>query len=257
MGNLMDDKIVLRVKQQLEVRKAYGPSTYELIARSTGLRYHTVSYCAKRLIAEGKIKLSEFKPDKTVRMEEYSMPKQEQPTDVIGISIQAKREYIKKMLKRKDLTNQVLINSYIKYCRDNLNTKNLTIEDFNLLADLITSDIKLATADNIKLGVLGYIRVNKIGEAKKFFEKASIEVLRNLRLAPCTTEELDNVERSLRDYEERLKVYRQLQLGYPVEVIMQDTKLSENEVTKMENAIKQARQAKQGKNADEKSELGH
>ena len=255
----------LRVLQQLKRKGTYGPITYRAIANSTGIKIGIVKYIAKQLISEGKVNINDLKAENGEKREESStrvspeireqiikangegqvMPKEENCN--IEISIKTRKEYIERMLKGKAETNMAVAGPYIDYCRQNLNTRNLTPEDFEMLGDLIASDVSLMTADNIKLGILGFIRINKICLAKKFYEKCNLEVLKHLKAAMCTKEDLDEIEKELDDYEQKLQIYAKLRQGYPVEVILEETTVSETAVRRMANAVEKERQARKNK----------
>ena len=257
------ERLKLRVLQQLKIRGTYGINTYKSISASTGIKYGTVKYLVKQLIAEGKVNIAELKPENGEKLEENSdkVPPEirEQSTDeelsisndesieqgaTRDIAVETRKEYIKKMLKGRAQKNAVITASYINYCKQNLNTKNLTSEDFRILGELIASDVNLMTAENIKLGILGFIRVNKIHLAKRFYEECSLEVLKHLKVALCTKEELNEMGKELEDYEQKLKIYAKLRQGYPVEVILEETTVSETVVRRIANAVEKERETR-------------
>ena len=264
------ERLKLRVLQQLERRGTYGPRTYKSIATSIGIKSSTVKYLVKQLIAEGRVNTAEIKPESVGALEENptKIPneiREQSKNDGLPISndgeigevntkdiaIQTIKGYIRKMLKGRAAKNLVMTTSYINYCKQNLNTKNLTLEDFEMLGRLIESDVSLMTAENIKLGILGFIRVNKIHLAKRFYEDCSLEVLKHLKVAMCTKEELNEMEKELDDYEQKLKIYAKLRQGYPVEVILEETTVSETVVRRIANSVEKERQARQNKESEE------
>lgn len=261
-------KLKLMVLQQLKRKGTYGHRTYRSISDSTGIKYATVKYLVKQLIAEGRVNIAELKPENGETLEENSSnipperreqsrneessihnkakSKQENIRD-IDIDIKTIKDYIRKMLKGRAQKNEVITASYINYCRQNLNTKNLTLEDFEMLGQLISSNVNLMTAENIKLGILGFIRANKIHLAKKFYQDCSLEVLKHLQIALCTKEELNEIEKDLDDYEQKLQIYAKLRQGYPVEIILEETNVSENVVRRIASSVEKEKQARQNK----------
>lgn len=264
------ERFKFRVLQQLEKRGTYGPRTYKAISDSTGIKYGTVKYLTKKLIEEGKINTTEIKPESSEKSKENSTKishevKAESQNgklsalngigiehDNVGdaMAIKARKEYIKKMVKGRAGKNATITASYINYCRQNLNTKNLTLEDFEILGELIGSNVDLMTAENIKLGILGFIRVNKIHLAKKFYNQCSLEVLKHLKIAMCTKEELNEIGKELNDYEQKLQIYAKLKQGYPIETILEETNVSETIVRRMANSLEKEKQARQNKESE-------
>ena len=120
-----------------------------------------------------------------------------------------------------------------------------------MLGQLISSDVNLMTAKNIKLGILGFIRVNKINLARKFYDQCSFEVLKNLRIAMCTQEDLNEIEEELDSYEQKLKVYTMLRQGYPVEAILEETSVPENVVRRMADSVEKQRKDRQNREREE------
>ncbi len=246
------ERFKLRILQQLEKKGTYGPRTYKSISDSTGIKYTTVKYLAKQLIAEGRVNIAELKPENVEeqsRNEELSTSNYRclDQAAARDIAVKNRKEYIKKMLKGQVQKNAGIVASYINYCRQNLNTKNLTLEDFEMLGQLISSDVNLMTAKNIKLGILGFIRVNKIHLAKKFYENCSLEVLKHLQIASCTEGQLNEIGKELDDYEKKLQIYAKLRRGYPVEIILEETNVSETVVRRIANAVEKEKQARQNK----------
>ena len=82
------------------------------------------------------------------------------------------------------------------------------------------------------------------------YEDCSLSVLKHLKIALCTEEELNEIEEELDSYEQKLKVYTMLRQGYPVEAILEETSVPENVVRRMADSVEKQKQARQNKESE-------